>query len=111
MMLPCDVLRARLVAEQKLGRFLLPGEDVHHINEIKDDDRPDNLQVMLHAEHCRIPHSRRGTPKLTADEIRLIRQSYKLGAISQHDLAACYGVTQSHVNRIVKGNRWKHLLH
>ena len=42
----------RLVMEKKLGRYLLPGEVVHH----KDDDRanndPDNLEVFSsNAEH------------------------------------------------------------
>lgn len=37
------VMRSRLVLEQKLGRYLLDGYEPHHINEIKDDDRPENL--------------------------------------------------------------------
>ena len=43
----------RLVMEKHLGRYLLPSEDVHHINEIKNDNRLENLQVMTHAEHSR----------------------------------------------------------
>jgi hypothetical protein len=46
------VKRATLVAEQMLGRFLKPGEEVHHINENTQDDRPANLQVMTHAAHA-----------------------------------------------------------
>jgi len=40
------VKRARLIAEKRLGRFLTMGECVHHLNGIKDDDRPDNLMVF-----------------------------------------------------------------
>lgn len=51
------VKRARLVAEKKLGRYLYPGEIPHHKNEIKDDDRPENIQVMEsiseHVKHHR----------------------------------------------------------
>lgn len=46
------VLRYRLVAEESIGRRLLPGEVVHHINGIKDDDRPENLRVMTLSEHA-----------------------------------------------------------
>ena len=40
------VFEHRLVAEQTIGRPLRQGEVVHHINQIKHDNRPENLQVM-----------------------------------------------------------------
>ncbi len=45
------VNRSILVAEEKIGRFLKRNERVHHINEIKDDDRPENLEIMTEREH------------------------------------------------------------
>lgn len=48
------VKRAIFVLEEKLGRPLLPDEVTHHINGIKDDDRPENLMALPFAEHSRL---------------------------------------------------------
>jgi hypothetical protein len=40
-----------LVAEEMLGRRLLPDEVVHHKNEDKTDNDPGNLEVMTRAKH------------------------------------------------------------
>lgn len=47
-------LEHRLVMERVLGRKLTTDEQVHHINGVKSDNDPANLQVLTNAEHQRL---------------------------------------------------------
>ena len=44
----------RTIAEQKIGRSLLPTEEIHHIDGNHMNNDPDNLMVLSKAEHSRI---------------------------------------------------------
>lgn len=46
-------LQHRVVAAEKLGRELTSDEHAHHANEVKTDNRPENLEVLTKAEHTR----------------------------------------------------------
>ena len=48
----------RLIAEKILKRFLYSSEIVHHINEIKTDNRPENLYLFnSRKEHVKFHHN------------------------------------------------------
>jgi len=57
---------------------------------------------------------RRGTKnpsaKLTDDQVREIRKLYATSEYSQTELGKRFGVAQSIIYRIVRGDAWAHLL-
>lgn len=52
------VMEQRLVMEEKIGRYLLPSEHVHHINKNTNDNSPNNLSLFnSNSEHVSYHHS------------------------------------------------------
>lgn len=55
-----EVKEHRYVMQQILGRELLPSENVHHINGVRDDNRPENLELWSSSQ----PSGQRVTDKV-----------------------------------------------
>lgn len=58
----------RIVAEEKIGRRLLPGEQVHHIDGNRQNNHPCNLQVMANSACHHVEHRTAGKPLRMPDE-------------------------------------------
>lgn len=50
------IFEHRVVVEESLGRYLTEDEIIHHKNEIKDDNRLENLEVTNRAKHTIYHH-------------------------------------------------------
>jgi hypothetical protein len=50
----------RIMAETKIGRRLLPGEQVHHVDRNKQNNDPANLTVEASVAHHRLHHRGEG---------------------------------------------------
>lgn len=67
----------RVLMEQELGRPLRVGEDVHHINGDRTDNRLENLRLLPHGEHSTLHNLareyKRGYTLNLSDEERTAR--------------------------------------
>jgi hypothetical protein len=97
------------------------GLTVNHINAIKTDNRPENLEIISRAEQvehevlmglCPKGESH-GRAKLTDKNIELIRWLYRsrnrLRGQGHRQIAKRFGISKTQVGRILRMESWRHL--
>jgi hypothetical protein len=107
----------RLVAMAFLGPSF-PDSQVNHINGNKADNRSVNLEWVTATENAIHASETLGVrpkgeqcpwAKLTAAEVRAIRQSYATGHFTQAALGERYGVAFQTISAIVRHESWRHV--
>lgn len=111
-----------LVVERRIGRRLLPGEMIHHVNEVKTDNRDENLVLMRVGEHTTFHHTgakrppstvaalnrtarARSTTRLSVSAAAEIREL--ANAMTQRQIAEAFGVSKTTINRVVNNATWR----
>lgn len=101
------VLRSRLVMEQFLGRMLLQSEIVHHRNEVVNDDRPENLEVVNRGEHVRIHEPQKRTFITFAAKSLSIAEWARVIGIRYHTLCWRFRNGWPAERALTEGVKWK----
>lgn len=74
----------RLIVQRREGRLLLTDEHVHHVNGIKDDNRPENLELMSHSDHS-VLTAKEKRESSARDRVELARYRALYGPLPQEE--------------------------
>lgn len=87
---------------------------VNHKNGVKDDNRPENLEVVSYSQNTKHAHAtglidqygeRNPACKVNDAIVARIRQMYACGGYTMEQVGATFGVSFQYVSRVVRGNR------
>lgn len=101
------ILEHRFVAEQIRGQRLPPGVHVHHKDEDRKNNSPDNLEVLSVGAHLSLHTrgSKNAAHKIVEADAKFIRHS----SLPNSQLAEMFGMTTTNVWYIKSKRTWKHV--
>lgn len=106
-------LAHRLVWQHRHGD-IPDGLVINHKNGLKDDNRPDNLELETHSGNkkhafrlglCDEHGERNPAATLRDHDIAVIRAAYASGGFTMQQLADRFGCSVQHVSKLVRGKR------
>ncbi len=118
----CRMFNAHRSAYEAFVGPIPEGMQINHKNGIKDDNRVENLEVMTASENTahayRVlglpgrkypqPGEENGRAKLTWELAKTIRSEFAQGKwSSQQACADAYGLNQTNISRLLRGDTWK----
>jgi len=85
------------IAEKMIGRTLHNDEQVHHINHVRDDNRPENLQVVTIKEHAQLhnvpAHFHKDFRRSSGAEIIMVPKVDKVLSIKELGIEDTYDIS------------------
>jgi DNA-binding transcriptional regulator YiaG len=95
----CHCCQARKAVWRYFYGPIPEGADIVHKNGVRGDNRPENLEASFST--YRPPANFR----MNARQVEELRRAYHAGGVTQKQLADRYGISQSYVSAIVRGER------